>query len=193
MLKPRPFQDKHQHGTSLLEVLIAIVILAFGLLGVASLQSKIQLSEIESYQRAQAILVLSDMTDRINTNRLQAASYVSASAIGTGDSQPATCTGAAGPTRDLCEWSNALKGASEKKSSTNVGAMAGARGCITQVQAPDSTTGLCTPGIYRVAVAWQGMHPIVVPAVTCGKDLYGTDTYRRVISSQITVGLPSCQ
>lgn len=193
MLKSRRFDARREYGTTLLEVLVTIVILAFGLLGLAGLQSKILQAEFESYQRAQAILLLADMNERINTNRGQAASYASASAIGTGDSQPATCTGAAGPARDLCEWSNALKGASEKKSSANVGAVVDARGCITQVQAPDPTQTVCQPGIYLITVAWQGMNPTAAPAVACGRNLYGTDTYRRAISSQITVGLPSCQ
>lgn len=195
MLKARRFR---QRGASLLEVLITIVIVAFGLLGLAGLQSKVQLGEIESYQRAQAILLLSDMTERINTNRSQAASYIVASPVGTGDSQPASCTSlAVGPSRDLCEWSNALKGVGEQKSSggatANVGAMLGARGCITQVQAPDPTPGICTPGIYLVDVAWQGMHRTAASAIICGQGSYGADdAYRRVISSQIVVGLPAC-
>ena len=195
MLKARRFR---QRGASLLEVLITIVIVAFGLLGLAGLQSKVQLGEIESYQRAQAILLLSDMTERINTNRSQAASYIVASPVGTGDSQPASCTIlAVGASRDLCEWSNALKGVGEKKSSggvtANMGAMLGARGCITQEQAPDPTPGICTPGIYLVDVAWQGMHRTAASAIICGQGSYGADdAYRRVISSQIVVGLPAC-
>lgn len=187
-------QRFHQRGVSLLEVLVTILIVAFGLLGLAGLQSKMQLAEFESYQRAQAILLLSDMTERINTNRSQAASYIFANPVGTGDSQPASCTSlAVGSSRDLCEWSNALKGVGEQKSSANVGAMLGARGCITQVQAPDSTPGVCTPGIYLVDVAWQGMRRTATSAIICGQGSYGADeAYRRVISSQIVVGLPAC-
>ena len=194
MLKSRLVRTQRQHGITLLEVLITIIILAFGLLGLAGLQSKIQLVELESYQRAQAILVLADMTERIKLNNSQAASYVSGGTIGTGDSQPASCTAlAVGPSRDTCEWSNALKGASETYSSANVGAMAGALGCITQLQAPDPTTGICTPGIYLVSVAWQGLVPTAASSNACGNGSYGTDeTFRRVISSQITVGLTSC-
>ena len=39
-------------GATLLEVLITIVILAFGLLGLVGLEAKMQTSEVESYQRA---------------------------------------------------------------------------------------------------------------------------------------------
>ncbi len=194
MLKPPPLLPRYQHGSTLLEVLITIIILAFGLLGLAGLQAKIQLAELESYQRAQAILLLSDMTERISANRAQAASYVaSGGSVGTGDSQPASCGAvAAGFARDLCEWSNALQGAAEKSASTNTGAMIGARGCITQVQAPDPTATICTPGIYQITVAWQGLHLTAAPSVSCAQGNYGNDAYRRAISSRVAVGLPSC-
>lgn len=184
---------KYQRGTSLLEVLITIVILAFGLLGLAGLQGKIQLAEMESFQRAQATLLLSDMIERVSANRANAANYVSANAVGTGDTQPADCTTlAVGASRDICEWSNALKGASEQIGSTNTGAMQGGRGCVTQVQAPDPTPLVCLPGVYRVTVVWQGMNPTTAPSLTCGQGSYTPDTTRRAISSQITVGLPAC-
>lgn len=169
-----------------------MVILAFGLLGLAGMQSKLHLSLSESYQRAQAVILLNDFSERINANRSQAANYVSASALGTGDTvQPEDCTDLAmGAARDKCEWSNALKGAAEKKSSSNVGAMTGARGCVAKVQ--DENTATCTPAIYLVTVAWQGLHKTKAPDATCGKDLYGDDAYRRSISSRVAVGLPTC-
>ena len=187
----------YQRGTSLLEVLITIVILAFGLLGLAGLQGKIQQAEVESFQRAQATLLLADMYESISANRANAANYVSASPIGTLDSQPAGCSGITlQASRDICEWSNALKGASEKMgtgtNTTNTGAMEGGRGCIIQVQAPDPAAGVCTPGIYQITVVWQGMNPTAAPALSCGQGLYTQDTTRRAISSQVTVGLPGC-
>jgi type IV pilus assembly protein PilV len=194
MLKPTFARHEHQHGTSLLEVLITIFILAFGLLGLAALQSKIQLAEFEAYQRAQAVLLLSDMHERINANRAKADEYVSTSIFGTSYAPASPCTSLlAGSARDQCEWSEALQGASELKASARIGAIAGARGCITLVQAPDPTPGVCKPGIYLVAVAWQGLLHTVTPAITCGQGLYGADdAYRRVISAQVSVGVPSC-
>jgi len=184
-----------QSGTTLMEVLVTILLLSIGLLGLASLQAKVQLVMAESFQRAQATLLLSDMSGRINANIPNAGSYVTASPAGTGDSQPTSCTSIAiGAARDLCEWSNALKGAGEKKSSAYVGAVQSGRGCITQVQAANATPGICTPGIYQVTVVWQGMHQTAAPAsaISCGVNLYGTDTYRRAITSRIVAGLPDC-
>lgn len=188
MLKPKPSLSC-QRGLSMIEVLVSILILAFGLLGMASLQSKVHTSETEAYQRAQALLALSDMSERISANRDLAASYVSASTIGAGDSQPASCAGvAAGPARDLCEWSNVLKGASE-----SVANGFGVRGCITQVQAPVSTAGACRPGIYEVTVVWQGMSISAAPSQSCGSGQFGpNDGYRRAVSNRISVSVPSC-
>jgi type IV pilus assembly protein PilV len=183
-----------QRGTSLLEVMITMVLVAFGLLGIAAFQAKAQVGSLEAYQRAQAVLLLEDMQSRINGNSGQAAAYVTATPLGTNDSQPADCSGvAAGSAHDLCEWSHALKGAAEVLAGANVGAMTGARGCISQVQAPDETAGVCTQGIYQLTIAWQGMHPTLAPAQACGRDQYGADDkLRRAISVRVAVGLPHC-
>ena len=184
------------HGASMVEVLVTLVILAFGLLGVAGLQTKIGTAEMESYQRAQALLVLSQMVDRMSNNTANAVAYVTNGTVGTGDNQPANCNGIA-PTAnyDLCEWSNTLKGAAEQAALTNasVGAMVGARGCVTQLQAENPTLGVCTTGIYQVSIAWQGMTRTAVPApaLACGAGLYGG--YRRVIAATVSVPTTSCQ
>jgi len=181
-------------GTSLVEVLVTLMILAFGLLGVAGLQAKIGAAEMESYQRAQALLALSQMTERMNANPTQAASYVTNGTIGTGDNQPATCTGIApGPNLDLCEWSNTLKGASEQNAGGSVGGALAVRGCITQLQAPNPALGVCTTGVYQVSVAWQGTVPTATPALACAAGSYGAnDAYRRVIAGTVSVPTTSC-
>jgi type IV pilus assembly protein PilV len=184
---------KRQQGTTLVEVLVTIVILAFGLLGVAVFQAKSTVGSLESYQRAQAVILLEDMSSRIQGNPGNAAGYL-ATGIGTGDARPDDCTGqAAGPVRDLCEWSSALKGSAETDpGNTKVGAMIGARGCVEQVQEANPASGVCTPAIYRVSVAWQGMHETVAPALECGKNLYGSEGNRRVIAVQVVAPLLDC-
>lgn len=180
-------------GTTMIEVLVTLVILAFGLLGVAALQGKMQMGTIESYQRAQAVVLLEDMTARMQANRAAAANYVQSTPAGTGDGQPDDCSAlAAGAPRDVCEWSNALKGAAELKAGAKVGAMVGARGCVQQIQAPDPTKGVCLPGIYQVTVTWQGVHKTLAPSLTCATGLYGDDGYRRAVAEHVTIGLPSC-
>lgn len=182
-----------QNGTSLLEVLITMIVLAVGLLGLAAFQAKAQVGAIESYQRAQAVVLLEDMYSRMRGNPTEAASYVTAEPLGTGAATADCSAAAAGSARDLCEWNLALQGAAELKDANNAGAMQGARGCISTVQEPDPSSGVCRPGIYLVAVAWQGMHKTQASPIACGENLYGDDdSDRRAISVRVAVGLPSC-
>ena len=62
-----------ERGITLVEVLVTLVILAIGLLGLVGLQARVQILQIESYQRAQALMLLNDMTGRITNNRNNAA------------------------------------------------------------------------------------------------------------------------
>ena len=183
-------------GFTLLEVLITLIVLAIGMLGLANLQSKIHVAEIESYQRAHAVLLVQDMMDRINSNRSNAASYADAAELGTGNALQDCSAAATLAARDRCQWSNALLGASETREvggvTRNVGGLINARGCITQIQASDPTVGVCTPGIYRVTVAWQGLHETKEPNDDCGTGQYETETKRRVIYTEVSIGLPQC-
>ena len=148
-------------GFSLIEVLVTIVILLIGLLGLAGLQGRALTSQMESYQRSQALVLLKDMADRIEANRKNAASYITASPLGTG----ATCpTGTSLAVQDLCAWNNTLQGAAETQGTTTVGAMIGARGCVYQNAAPAS--GVATT--YSIVVAWQGMNNTAAPDVKFG-------------------------
>jgi type IV pilus assembly protein PilV len=197
-----------QDGTTLIEVLVTMLILAFGLLGIAAFQSKAQMGNVESYQRAQAVLLMEDMSARMIVNSANAAAYASADtdptgggdptlapvAFGTGDAKPLDCSGeTAGTARDLCEWSKALKGAGEQTAgAAKIGAMIGGRGCIVVKQAADPTPGVCKPGIYQISVAWQGMHQTRAPKLSCGLGSYGDEQYHRVVSMRVSIGLPTC-
>lgn len=170
-----------QQGVTMLEVLIAIFILTLGLLGTAGIQSQMQVAEIQAYERAQAVVLLRNMVDRINANRKNAANYVTASALG---ASVQDCTAAANTAaRDLCEWNNALLGASETRGTQTLGAMNNARGCISN---PVTTM----PREIVVAVAWQGLTPTLAPAATaCGTGSYGSDDrFRRALVVHIVIG-----
>ena len=170
-------------GVSMIEVLVTIIIVTAGLLGAAGMQMRMQLAEIESFQRAQAIVLLEDMVDRINANRKNAANYVTVNPLGTGStldcSAPATIAA-----RDQCEWEQSLLGAAETTGggANKVGAMNGARGCITL---PVATM----PRQLVVAIVWQGINPTLAPgATTCGQGLYGNEANRRAMIASVTIG-----
>lgn len=63
-----------QGGMTLIEVLIAVVILAIGLLGLAGLQNTGLKSNYSAYYRTQASWLAYDMADRMRANRKAAAS-----------------------------------------------------------------------------------------------------------------------
>lgn len=171
-----------QRGASMIEVLVTLVIIAFGLLGMAGLQARLQVSEVESYQRSQALLLVNDMANRIATNRSAAASYANGTTYGAGMDCPTASTTEV--QRDLKEWCGALQGAGETTGTTKQGAMIGGRGCVKLVD-----------GDYMVSVAWQGLTPISAPpaAVDCGAGQYnnGTtcvnDLCRRVVTTVVRI------
>ena len=170
-----------QAGFLMLEVMIAVVILALGLLGLAGLQARAHQAETESYQRVQALALLRDMADRINANRANAASYLTPTSAPLGTGATKDCSA---PTTtadvDLCTWSQLLLGASELQGSTKVGAMLDARGCITSI-------GTNT---YLVEVVWQGLAPTADPptSLACGSGSYDMG-YRRDISTVVQIGV----
>jgi type IV pilus assembly protein PilV len=175
-------RQHRQAGTSMIEVLLSIVLVCLGLLGLAGLQTHAALAEAESFQRGQAISILQDMVDRINANRLNAMSYVTSTAQGTDIGLQNCSSITAVHTRDLCEWSNALLGASETTAGgSKVGAMIGARGCV-------ENTVSTMPRVFVVSVVWQGINSTKAPTTTCGAGLYGDEKTRRAISTTITIG-----
>jgi len=140
-------------GFSLIEVLVTIVILLIGLLGLAGLQSRAFTTQLESYQRSQAIILIQDLVDRIDANRKNAAEYLTADPTlgGAGVGVAIACPGGTVAQQDLCRWHNALLGSAE---GDVAGTMIGARGCVIEEVAP--ATG--TPATYQVIVSWQGLN-----------------------------------
>ena len=178
-------------GFTMIEILVSLLLIVFGLLGMLGLQAQATVAEFESYQRGQAMILAQDMVDRINANRRAVLCYVSpagsewgAGTLATVCTTPTTGTPVtrAMADQDIAGWDEALKGAAERSGSatgTRVGSILSARGCVTQISAVTNT--------YRVGVAWQGMSPTVTAdsvdaAATCGKTKYGTnDAVRREV------------
>jgi type IV pilus assembly protein PilV len=163
----------------MLEVLVAIVLCAFALLGFAAMQSRATTAEFEALQRSQALVLVDDMVTRISANRADADAYVSSGVYGAGSLQD--CTGLAGTALDTCQWANLLRGASETRAGASVGAMLGARGCITRAAG--------TTHRFIVSVAWTGVVATGAPSGPCGQGdpAFPDDTLRRVASATMCV------
>lgn len=180
--KPQRFA---QQGIGMIEVLVALIAIALGLLGLAGLHCRAQQAELESYQRTQALILLEDMVNRLRANRLGKNSYVSCAegtscTLGTGVSFSGTGCANTQACSDLLDWHNALLGAAEAEASgTRIPALIGARGCITG-----------GGNDFVVTVAWQGLLtntaglPTGDPRLTntCGQGAYGTEAQRRIVS-----------
>jgi type IV pilus assembly protein PilV len=198
---------RNHAGFSLIEILVTLLILTVGLLGLVGMQVMAHNAELESYQRAQAMVLMSDIVDRLNTNRKAATCYAVTGAggtpyLGTAGSDkynlgayscPSLATNPTAVARagfDLQVIDQMVLGAAERNSDgLSIGTMLGARACIGFDNASQG---------YTVAVAWQGMSKTFSPdawptasnpavARKCALNLYGDDTQRRVIWTTVLI------
>lgn len=97
---------KSQRGASLIEVLVAIVILAIGLLGIAGLQATSVQSNYSAYYRSQATLLAYELGDRMRANR------TAGLASGSDSDFPASSSGnsvsGTQAQKDKAQWLNSL-------------------------------------------------------------------------------------
>lgn len=63
---------KKQHGATLIEILIAVLILSFGMLGMAALQTRALQGNQSSLQRSQAVMLSNYMLDAMRIDRASA-------------------------------------------------------------------------------------------------------------------------
>jgi type IV pilus assembly protein PilV len=195
-------------GFTLIEILVTILILVFGLLGMIGLQARGANIEFESYQRGQALSLARDMAARLANSRDIVSGVLNAAVSSTDGSvywgngasaQPlvvdggGNCVPGAGVALaeakfEACQWAQALQGVAAKDGASNVGAMIGARGCVIRVEPPNNNA---LADLY-VVVVWQALKqgiepPAATPANDCGSaDPYGAGL-RRGVSVRVMV------
>ena len=126
-------------GFSLIEALVALVILAVGMLGVASLFAISMHAGSGAIARMQAVSLAGDLADRIRANRRAGVAYTGVGAdnkcIGAGS---ASCTPEQLAANDIFVWQRQLTQALPGGT---------AKGVVTFVDG--------TPATYTVIVSWQ--------------------------------------
>lgn len=85
---------KQQRGVGMMEVLVALFILAIGVLGFSVLQLRALQATAEATDRTMAMTLARDLTDRMRVNRLALGDYTTAINT-TSDATVSNCVGAA--------------------------------------------------------------------------------------------------
>jgi type IV pilus assembly protein PilV len=171
---------RRQAGFSMIEILVTMLIVAFGLLGLAGFITRGNALGVDSNQRARALALLDDMAERIRNNKTIAPNYVSAAVRG-GD--VADCSGLSAAALDLCEWNNVLYGTNDALSS-GASQTLRFRGCVTQPYAGQP--------VYVVTVAWAGSLSGTPPADACGAGEFSDDNHRRMVRTQVRAACLTC-
>lgn len=166
-------------GFTLIEVLIALVVLAFGMLSLARVLGRSAQEEMEAQQRTQAMALATELSGRIANNPKQAATYVGDYApSGPAEDCDAIAAAEIGE-RDRCAFRNRLRGGETIESGRAIGVPLAARGCVLNP----------APNVYVIAIAWQGLLATEAADSPCGAGAYGADNEktRRVYSTTLQI------
>ena len=175
--------QKKQSGVGMIEVLIAILVFAVGVLGMIAMQLAAKRASYEATQRSIATSLNRDIIERMRSNPQVLENYevdeITSRATPGKDCSTTACDPKELAIYDLWDWVQLMRGANETVTidgtDTNSGGLVDSMACITH-----------DDGIVTVAIAWKGVNEMLDPNDPCGEDdsLYsGTvsdQSFRRV-------------
>lgn len=133
----------NQRGFSLVEVLVALIVLTIGMLGIAGLYVTTLRASGSALLRMQAVNLAGDMADRIRANPNAGTAYAGVQANNNCSSAlPADCSAGAMAADDLFRWRVQLAAALPDD------------GNVATPQGTVGVAGGTTPRTYTVRVTW---------------------------------------
>ena len=172
-------QTKMQRGFTLIEVLIAFIILSFGLLGAVALQAKAKQASFDSMQRAAAVALGNDIVQRIRANDTVklVAHYGKDFTSKTSMISSTTCFSSSCSSEQIAfldfeQWKRAIQ------ARNNTGSLDDASVCINPVAVAGSGGKAFN---IEVIVSWQGRQEFTANAATGAVDCGTADKKRRVV------------
>ncbi len=178
-----------QSGFTLIEVLIAFIILAVGMLGIVNLQAMSKQFTHQASQRTIAVSLADAIVERIRVNPGALLTYTNSAAVGdnTIANEPnpnciaATCTTTQLATHDLWEWEEALDGAASTIGVTNTSGLIEPKACFSFA----ARAGMARTGFLTVRVQWTGLNRIsdavTVADTNCNNVAANEDPFRRQV------------
>lgn len=97
-----------QSGFTLLEVLVAMLVMAIGLLGLAGLTTSSMRNNLSASHRTQATWMAYDIVDRMRANRTSAVTGAYATPMGAAANCSAAVPTGTVPVQDIAAWKNQL-------------------------------------------------------------------------------------
>ncbi len=107
-MRRRPSTSADQRGATLIEVLVAMLVLSIGLLGLAGMQMTALKSNQSAYYRSQATVLAYDIIDRMRANRTDALNGVYDIALQNQACDPDLSPSGSLADKDVAEWLNSL-------------------------------------------------------------------------------------
>ncbi len=141
-----------QQGFGLIEVLIALLISAFGLMSMAGLQVTGLRNSHHAYQGTMATILAAEMADRMRANQeaLNSGSYAQANSTSYAICESTGCSAAQRAEHDTYEWTNAI----------NTNLFSG-QGLVCIDSTPDKTDTPAAPAcdglgdVYTIKIWWD--------------------------------------